>query len=416
MSEPGPSNEESLRRELSPDFEVVRTLGEGTTSRVYLARESALGRPVAIKVLRPHLACDVIARKRFDREARSAAGLHHTNIAAVYRVGVIDSMVPYLVMELIDGRTLADQIAATGPLTASEAMDALSQVAQALEAAHEGGIIHRDVRPANVMRDKEGRVVLTDFGIASVLDIGADGARLTGTGEIIGDPRYISPEQLEGESVTEATDIYAFGVLGYELVTGQGPFGESSRMAMVSAHLRQEPVTPLLQRHAHADPRLAEILHRCLARRPEHRPSASEVSRWLADPSSVPGLSPGTEAGAIVSFLRELKRRKVYQVAVAYLGGSFVILEATDIVLPSLPFPAWAFNVLVWLTLAGFPFAVILAWVYDIRRGRIYRTDSPSESMLSREALDRRRVLQLGALLFSLLLVGTVLGWWFLGR
>lgn len=259
-------------------------------------------------------------------------------------------------------------------------------------------------------------LVLTDFGIASVLDIGADGARLTGTGEIIGDPRYISPEQLEGESVTEATDIYAFGVLGYELVTGQGPFGESSRMAMVSAHLRQEPVTPLLQRHAHADPRLAEILHRCLARRPEHRPSASEVSRWLADPSSVPGLSPGTEAGAIVSFLRELKRRKVYQVAVAYLGGSFVILEATDIVLPSLPFPAWAFNVLVWLTLAGFPFAVILAWVYDIRRGRIYRTDSPSESMLSREALDRRRVLQLGALLFSLLLVGTVLGWWFLGR
>jgi serine/threonine protein kinase len=416
MSEPVQWSEESLRRELAPDFEILRTLGKGVTSKVFLARESALGRPVAIKVLRPHLASDEIARTRFDREARSAAGLHHTNIAHVYRVGVVGHAIPYVVMEFIDGRTLADQIAATGPLTTSEANEALSQVAQALKAAHKGGIIHRDVRPANVLRDKDGRVVLTDFGIASVLDIGGDGVRITGTGEIIGDPRYISPEQLEGDSVTEATDIYSFGVLGYELITGQGPFGESSRMNMVAAHLRREPMMPLLQRNANADPHLAEVLHRCLARRPEHRPSAAEVARWLADPSSVPGMSSTAEAGVFVSFLSELRRRKVYQVAVAYLAGAFLILEGTDIALPSLPLPAWTLSVIVWLALAGFPLAVILAWVYDIRQGRIHRTEGPSESTLSQEALGRRRVLQIGALALSLLLVGSLLGWWFLGR
>lgn len=416
MNEGDPSREQWLREELAPDFDIVRTLGEGTTSTVYLARECALGRPVAIKVLRSHLALDEIARKRFDREARSAAGLRHTNIAAVYRVGVIGPAVPYLVMEFIDGRNLADQIAAAGPLPADEIAPVLLQVAQALAAAHEGGVIHRDVRPANVMRDKGGRVVLTDFGIASVLDVGSEGAHLTGTGEIIGDPRYISPEQLEGEPVTEATDVYAFGVLGYELVTGEGPFGKSTRMHMAAAHLGRERIVPLLRRNADADPGLATVLERCLARKPEHRPSALEVCRWLKDPASVPGASASAERGAFASFLGELRRRKVYQVAVAYLAGSFVILEGADIVLPSLPLPDWTFNVLVWLAFAGFPLAVVLAWVYDIRQGHIYRTEGVAEATLTDRARGRRRLLQLGALLLSLLVVGVALGWWFLGR
>lgn len=416
MSERNASGEDWLRRQLAPEFEVLRTLGEGTTAKVFLAREPALGRSVAIKVLRPHLASDEIARKRFDREARSAARLRHANIATVYRVGALDHSVPYLVMEFIDGRTLTDQIAATGPLATPDATTVLSQVARALEAAHDGGIIHRDVRPANVMWSKEGRVVLTDFGIAGVLDAGAEGTRITATGEIVGDPRYISPEQLEGGPVTEATDIYSFGVLGYELITGQGPLGDGSRVGMAAAHMRREPAVPLLQMKADADPRLAEILQRCLARKPEQRPSASDVSRWLADPASVPGVGTGLESGVFSSFLAELRRRRVYQVAAAYLAGSFVLLEATDIVLPSLPLPTWTFNALVWLVLAGFPVAVILAWVYDIRQGHVYRTEGVGEGSLSAEARGRRRAIQLGALLLSLLLVGIALGWWFLGR
>ncbi|MEO5510091.1 MAG: serine/threonine-protein kinase, partial [Longimicrobiales bacterium] len=165
--------DERVRTELLPDLEVLRSLGTGTSANVYLARETSLQRLVAVKVLRPSVAADDILRRRFEREAQSAARIVHSHVTAVYRVGHLSDNVPYIVMEYVEGRTLADMMESGVGVEPGQARAMLCAIASALAAAHERGIVHRDVRPGNVLVDRAGRAVLGDFGIAALLESGA---------------------------------------------------------------------------------------------------------------------------------------------------------------------------------------------------------------------------------------------------
>ncbi|TVP56463.1 MAG: serine/threonine protein kinase, partial [Gemmatimonadales bacterium] len=232
--------------DLPEDLQLLRPLGEGQTARVHLAREPALARLVAVKVLRPHVAADPIARRRFEREARSAARISHPHVTRVHRVGRLPGDEPYIVMEYIEGRTVRDILDAQGPMATPVARRILAEVASALEATHDQGIIHRDVRPDNILvENRTGRAVLGDFGIAALLESGSEpGLKLTGAGIRLGDVRYLSPEQIHGWPVTEESDVYSFGVLAYEVLTGEGPHRGHSDQEVISGHLQNNP-TPL---------------------------------------------------------------------------------------------------------------------------------------------------------------------------
>ncbi len=204
---------EALRAALGADFEIKQKLGRGSMATVYLAREKALGRLVAVKVLLAGRAGDEAARKRFEREAKAAATLSRPNVVQVYRFGRLPDGTPYLVMRFVKGRTLEERLAAEGRLPAALARTVLFGVASALEAAHAQGIVHRDVRPANVLWDEEAQqALLADFGIAALLATGGEEVtKVTKTGQMIGNPKYMSPEQLLDQDLTELADMYAVG-------------------------------------------------------------------------------------------------------------------------------------------------------------------------------------------------------------
>lgn len=392
-----------VRDELDADFRLVRLLGRGAVAKVYLAREVALDRLVAIKVLLPESARDETVRRRFEREARSAAGISHRNVATVHRVGRLSDGLPYLVMEYVEGRDLRNVLRARESLSEEEARATLRQLAAGLAAAHERDIIHRDLKPANVLREKDtGRIVLTDFGVAAIRDAGrADATRLTMKGEVLGDLAYTAPEQLRGEPLTELADVYSLGVLGYELLAGRGPYEASSPAALAAAHLKDEPAE-LGALRIGVDPRLASLLRRCLAKQPPHRPSASEISRFLAA-----GTSRAAEReadGAVEEFLGEVKRRRVYRVAAAYVVTAVAIISlSTDTVL----LPEWVPRVIQVALIAGLPVALTLAWIFEVRGGRIRRTESVPGHAESRSV---QRWIQAGALVLSLVVAGLI-GW-----
>src|SRR5262245_5679598 len=203
-----------LEKALSPSYTLVKRLGSGGMGAVYLARDPVLKRLVAVKVMAPMLAADADARARFEREAQSVASISHPNVVSVYSVGELENGVPYLVMQYIEGETMAERLQKDGPLDARSAKRVLGEVSSALAAAHRKGIIHRDIKPANILWDEDtGRAMVTDFGIAAVLERGdeREAVKITHTGTAIGTPAYMSPEQLLAEPVTEKTDIYSLG-------------------------------------------------------------------------------------------------------------------------------------------------------------------------------------------------------------
>jgi eukaryotic-like serine/threonine-protein kinase len=254
-------------------------------ARVYLAREPVLGRLVAIKVLTERYAGDRTAQLRFEREARAAARIQHPFVATVFRVGRLGNGLPYLVMPYVSGGSLEDRLAASGRLPLPVARRYVGQVAAGLAAAHRLGIVHRDVRPANLLHDREAdRVLLADFGVAAVLETGSEQAlRLTRPGERLGSPAYASPEQLRGDPVTERADVYSLGVVAFELLTGRLPFDAANALQMTAAHVRLAP-----HRVSHyvpdVDPALDDLVGHCLNKRPEQRPFAADVADALLAP------------------------------------------------------------------------------------------------------------------------------------
>lgn len=248
------------------NYDVLRELGRGGMGVVYRAHEASLNRPVALKVLAPHLASDPVFAQRFLREAQAAAGLSHPNVVTVYAVGEHQGA-PYIAMEYIRGESLANRIERSGRLPVTEALGIAAAVADALAAAHRQGLIHRDVKPQNIMLDDMGRARLLDFGLVKATE---GSAALTETGVQLGTPQYMAPEQVQGKSVDGRTDIFALGVVLYEMLTGRAPFQASTPMA-VMYQITHEPLPPLRQACPEASSALAQLVSSMTAKSPSGR-------------------------------------------------------------------------------------------------------------------------------------------------
>lgn len=250
---------------LSERYEIHECIGEGGMARVYKAWDRLLHRWVAVKVLREQYASDEQFVERFRREAQAAASLSHPNVVNIYDVGEIRGTY-YIVMEYVRGISLKELIRRERVLSVDRAVDIVRQVAAALSHAHKNNLIHRDIKPHNILITEEGRVKVTDFGIARA----ASTATLTQTGLVIGSVHYFSPEQARGAGVSEQSDIYSLGVVLYELVTGRVPFTGESPIAVALQHL-QEPVRPPSQINPNIPSALEEVIMRALAKRPKDR-------------------------------------------------------------------------------------------------------------------------------------------------
>jgi serine/threonine-protein kinase len=221
-------------------YRLIEPLGTGGMASVHKAEDQLLGRHVAIKRLLPHLAADPTAAERFRREAQAAAGLNHPGIVTIYDTGVDDSG-PFIVMELIEGNTLATRIATEGPLGVARTAAIVRGAADALDHAHAMGVVHRDVKPSNLIVDDNGGVRLTDFGIAQAME---DPTVVTNSGELVGTLAYIAPEILAGDPATPASDVYSLGAVAYEMLTGRPPF-QADNIAALLSRVREEQPPPL---------------------------------------------------------------------------------------------------------------------------------------------------------------------------
>jgi eukaryotic-like serine/threonine-protein kinase len=264
-------------RLLGSRYEIGETLGYGGMAEVHRGRDVRLGREVAVKVLRADLARDPSFQARFRREAQAAASLNHPAIVAVYDTGEEDvyGNQPYIVMEYVEGRTLRDVLKTEGRLMPRRAMEIVADVCAALDFSHRNGIIHRDVKPGNVMITWTGAVKVMDFGIARA--VADNAATVTQTAAVIGTAQYLSPEQARGETVDARSDVYSTGVLLFELITGHPPFTGDSPVAVAYQHVRENPPPPSTI-NPDVPPELDAIVLKAMAKNPANRyQSAAEM-------------------------------------------------------------------------------------------------------------------------------------------
>src|SRR3954464_6894920 len=264
-------------------YELEELVGTGGMSSVYKARDRLLERNVARKVLQPHYSDDAEYVERFRREARSVAQLSHPHIVTVIDRGE-DGGQQFIVFEFIDGENLKQLIGRIGPLPVRRAVELALEIADALAFAHDHGLVHRDVKPQNVLLTPDGDAKVTDFGIARSLDV-EEGVTQTGT--VLGTSNYLSPEQASGQPVTPATDVYSLGIVLYELLTGDVPFPGENFVAVAMKHINEEPPS-LLERRPDVPMRLAAAIDRALANDPGQRPPTrqafcSELKTCLAE-------------------------------------------------------------------------------------------------------------------------------------
>jgi len=256
---------EMVRKELEKEYEVLDELGRGGMAIVFKAKETELDREVAIKVLPFSLAFDKEFVERFQREARTSAKLEHPNIIPIYRVGKSGRVI-YFVMKFLRGKPLSSVLAARGAgLPPAEIRRVLADVCRALAYAHKSGIVHRDIKPDNIMFDEHGHAVVTDFGIAKA----ASGGKLTGTGMSIGTPHYMSPEQAKAQALDGRSDIYSLGVVAYQCLTGAVPFDGEDSFSIGYKHIMEELPTPPLENPEKRQ--LFEIIRKMMAKLPEQR-------------------------------------------------------------------------------------------------------------------------------------------------
>ena len=256
---------------LAGRYEIRESLGFGGMSEVHRGRDTVLGRDVAVKIMRPELARDETFYQRFRREAQNSASLNHPSIVAIYDQGeetTDDGALPYIVMEIVEGDTLRDIIRMDGPMEVDRALGVMADVCGALEFSHKKGIIHRDVKPANIMISRDGAVKVMDFGIARA--VSDSSSTLTTTSSVLGTAQYLSPEQARGETVDARSDLYSAGCVLYEMVAGTPPFTGESPVAVAYQHVRETPeppsaVNPQVNRYVDA------VIMQAMAKNPENR-------------------------------------------------------------------------------------------------------------------------------------------------
>jgi tetratricopeptide (TPR) repeat protein len=277
-------------------YQIVELIGEGGMAAVYKAWQPTLRRYVALKVLTPDLAGDAEFVKRFHQEAVAAANLKQTNIVTIHDVGV-EGDYHYIAMELIEGTSLAERVRSGPTLTPEQVVDIITQVGAALDYAHERGFVHRDVKPANILVDASGRVVLTDFGLVKALSGSGVTSTLTRAGTVFGTPRYMSPEQIKDEPLDYRSDLYSLGIVCYEMLSGQVPFDSTTTHSVLYAQVNTPP-PPLRDMAGLAVPPPVEaVVERMLAKARENRyQSAGQFARDLAQ--AVAGIWPARLGGA----------------------------------------------------------------------------------------------------------------------
>lgn len=249
-------------------YRLIRRIASGGMGEVWAGVDTPTGRDVAVKVMHPHTADEVEFAQRFRDEARYAAALVHPNIVDVYDSGDDDGLA-YLVMELVEGGTVAELIEARGALDAATVRSILRQTAAALGVAHRAGLVHRDVKPSNILVGRDGVAKLADFGIVHA----TDGAGLTRPGALVGSPHYVSPEQATGAEASGASDLYSLGAVAHEMLTGVKPFDRGTPLAIALAHVMEPP--PELPADTPAD--LADLVTALLAKDPAGRPASADA-------------------------------------------------------------------------------------------------------------------------------------------
>ena len=266
-------------RVLGGRYRLNHELARGGMAAVWAAEDPLLSRRVAVKILHPELGVNEALRARFRNEAVAAARLSHPAIVATYDTGD-DEGTAYIVMQLVEGPTLRRMLDARGVLPVGEAADIASQVAEALDHAHRHGLVHRDIKPANVLIPPDGQVKVTDFGIAKA----TGGEDLTSTGAVIGTARYLAPEQVNGDAVDGRADVYALGLILYEMLTGTLPFSGDSEIATAMARLTKVP-DPVRALRPEVPPMLDAVVNRSLAREPDQRFPSARALRDALDPA-----------------------------------------------------------------------------------------------------------------------------------
>ncbi len=281
-------------RTLAGRYRLIREIARGGMAAVWEAHDALLDRRVAVKLLHPQFAEEPEFLERFRREARAAASLNHPNVVSVYDVGEdSETRTPFIVMELVEGQNLKDHIRAAGPLPDREIRQIGAALAATLEVAHRRGIIHRDIKPQNVLLGEDGRPRLTDFGIAQALSA----SQLTRTGAVMGSVHYLAPELVRGKPASPSSDVYGLGAVLYEMATGRVPFSGDTDLAIALAHVEETPPAPRTH-NAHLGQGLEQIILHSLAKAPEDRfASAAELAAALRDGAAAAD-APPRAAGA----------------------------------------------------------------------------------------------------------------------
>ncbi len=315
-----------MGKESFGQYKVESELGRGGMGVVFKAHDEALSRHVAIKVLSEQLATDESVVERFKREAKSMAALNDARIIQIYFIGEDDGQ-PYFVMEYVDGESLSDRLKREGRLPIAEALEILKQAAEGLAVAHDRGVVHRDIKPGNLMLGKNGNVKLADFGIAMVQDLSK---RLTNTGEFVGTPGYLSPEVCVGQPVDQRSDIFALGIVLYEMLTGDIPFTEASPLGMMLEVVKAE-IPDVRSVNAEVDERTCQILARMIAKDPDQRyPDCHELLADLKGTNPIAAPPPVEGPGAANNAFNQARTTALSQLeSIPELGTGSV--EATRV-------------------------------------------------------------------------------------
>ena len=350
---------DQLQAALGSTFQLGQELGGGGMSRVFVAHDAALARAIVVKVLRPDL-FGGIAVDRFKREIQLAAQLQHPHIVPILSAGEVDGL-PFLTMPFVEGRSLRDQLVGQHGLPLDEAIIVLRDVARALDYAHSRGIIHRDIKPDNVLLSR-GAAMVTDFGVAKAVSAAREeaSATLTSIGTSIGTPTYMAPEQAAGDPDTDhRADLYAWGVMAYELVAGMPPFTHRAPQRQLAAHMSERPV-PVTDHRPQCPPAVAELIMLCLQKEPADRPqSAADLVRALGEPGTP------SDGGAQALPTIALASRRTLVRALGLYAASFVLVVAlAQAALQLIGLPEWVLPGTMSVMALGLPVVLLTAYVH----------------------------------------------------